>query len=163
MKLNAILLLFIPLFFLSCSVDETVPVDTKEENIQNKELQTEDYYFARTQNGETSRLGQPVFARGETVIFVLENVGELKVGSNNKHHVEIRMHVENQIGELIAFDKNLLSQKGMKLFKHNILKTPNARYRSTINDEPGRYTFTLTLVDFVAKDSLVIASQFILE
>jgi len=162
MKIRTLLVLLIPLLNFSCSVDEALPVEKSNVKIEEK-LKAEDYYFARRENGSVNRLAQAVFKRGESVYFVLKNAGKVKRGNNGKHHVEIRMKVENSIGEIIAINDNLLFEKGVRVFKNDVLKTPNARYNSTEIDEPGKYNFTLTLVDFVANDSLVIASQFILE
>ncbi len=158
LKLSPFLLI---IFAISCNQNEVAT--TTVNNQASSKLKADDYFFARKANGSTDRIAQPVYKRGETVYFVLKNVGQLTLGENNKHHVEIRMKVENYIGEVISSNTNLLNKKGIRNFKNNQLKTPNASYTTTEQDQPGKYTFSITLVDFIANDSLVVSSQFILE
>ncbi len=145
---------------------ETVPESVKKEDIDDNYisgLSVEGYYFAGRTDAGISRIDPAVFKRGDDIYLVLTNVGKFKENNKGINKIELHMAVYNAIGEKIVEHRNILREDGLLDFEDNVATKPNARYTSNTSDEPGRYTFTLTVVDMLSKDSTTVNSEFFLE
>jgi len=126
-------------------------------------LTIEGFYFAKKTESGVQKTEQPVFKRGDEIYLVLQNVGEFSRGTDGLNHIELHMSISNSIGEIVAKERNILKQKGNLDLKENIAKKPFAKYKSTKEDEPGTFRFTIAVVDLIKNDSTFVEADYFLE
>ncbi len=167
MKIKLLLILFITLFFtISCKNSEdnnsTIIGEDSVLSVSDK-FEFERFYFAKKTDSGIKETEKPVYKRGDDVLFVMLNVGKFKEDTSGKHKMELRMNIKDKIGMVIEEQSNILNERGYRKLTNGIAKSPFARFKTAINDEPGTYLFTLTAVDLIANDSITVSDEYFLE
>jgi hypothetical protein len=163
MKKNIIL--FIAFVFLcsSCGNNSQKESGKEKNKVSTPKLHIEDYDFSVRENNKFIPYNKAIYQRGDEVYLVLKNIGPFARGKDSLNRAEMKMEIQNAIGERIAFRNNLFGERGHADFENNILKQPYASYQTDFKDEIGKYTFKITVYDLVSGDSTTVSDDFYIE
>jgi hypothetical protein len=109
-------------------------------------------------------VSSPVFKQGETIAFVLANVGKFKKGSDGKNKFDLDMEVKEGNGKLLGAKKGLLGEGGHIALPNDIAKTPYASLDTSVTKlKPGTYTMQLTIRDLIGGGSATESTNFTIQ
>jgi hypothetical protein len=151
-------------FSASCrsNKDESEESDTTKQFVA-KAFSVANYNFAILQDNKFITYNKAIYHRGDEVYLVLENVGPFKLGSDSMNHAEMKLRVTDAIGQQIVLRDSILGEKGHKRFMNNTLASPYGSFSSRSDQNPGKYTFCITIYDLIRKDSAVVSDDFFIE
>ncbi len=121
------------------------------------------YLFIRdAENGRKVAVEVPKYKIGESVYFVLQNVGKFTRDANNLLQANLYMRVYNSDGSLLAKDDNIFGEDFAinTMVENEALESPYAFYKTDNTDKPGIYRFELIIMDKVIGDIISAASEF---
>jgi hypothetical protein len=117
----------------------------------------------KTADNKVAPSKDAVFKRGDTIYFVLLNVGKFKKGNDGKNWLDMDMSVKDAKGKVIFTQKNLLGEKGKAVLENDIAPSPNGSVNTNNKVAPGVYQVTLTLYDKVAGTEISETKSFTLK
>ena len=128
-------------------------------------ISVKDYTFARTgQDGQMEQVGDPaLFMRGEDVHLVLLDVGPFKKDDSGLNWFDIDMEVTDPDGNIIFSKAGMLGEAGHLALENNRAVSPYGSLTNTIDLEPGKYKFMLTIYDRLGKGKSSQIAYFTLE
>ncbi len=155
---NTIKLLLIALMtviLVSCSTSTT----------SSKLISIDDYSFARSANGDKiETIGIPaVYERGETVHFVLFNVGPFKKDESGLNWFDIDVEITGPDGNILLSETGLLADGGHLALENDIASSPEGTFSSTPEMAPGKYRFKITIYDRIGKGRATQTASFTLK
>lgn len=153
--ITVLLIALIPVILVSCSTSTTT----------SKLISIDDYTFARTGNGDQlETIGIPaVYKRGETVHFVLINVGPFKKDDSGLNWFDIDVEITGPDGGILLSEPGLLGDGGHLALENDIASSPEGTFSSTPEMAPGKYKFKITIYDRIGKGRATQTATFTLE
>ncbi|PIQ78604.1 hypothetical protein COV82_00370 [Candidatus Peregrinibacteria bacterium CG11_big_fil_rev_8_21_14_0_20_46_8] len=131
---------------------------------QSGGLTFEGYTFGRTTaDGQIEATETNVYKPGDQVHLILQNVGPFKADDEGKHHLEMDLEIENDAGEIIFEQKNILEETGITQLEQGIADTPYGTFHSNAALPLGTYTMMLTVYDKVGGGEVSQTAPFIFE
>lgn len=131
----------------------------------SKLITIDDYSFARASNdNQLETIGIPaVYERGETVHFVLFNVGPFKKDDSGLNWFDIDVEITGPDGEVILSETGLLGDGGHLKLENDIASSPEGTFSSTPDMVPGKYKFKMTIYDRIGKGRATQTASFTLK
>lgn len=117
----------------------------------------------KTADNKVAPSKDAVFKRGDTIYFVLLNVGKFKKGNDGKNWLDMDMSVKDAKGKVIFTQQSLLGEKGKAVLENDIAPSPNGSVNTNNKVAPGVYQVTLTLYDKVAGTKISETKSFTLK
>ena len=134
----------------------------QQSNIPAK-LHIEDYDFSVKDNFKFIPYNKAIYQRGDEVYLVLKNVGPFARGTDSLNRADMKMEIFNALGEKVIIQENLFGERGHADFNNDTLKKPFAVFRTDNTNEPGKYTFKVTIYDLISHDSTSVSDDFFIE
>lgn len=127
-------------------------------------LSIENASFARMgADGKLSLISDPVYKRGESVYFVLLNVGEFEKGKDGLNNFDMDMEFQDPEDQIIFSQKGMLGEKGHIKLPNNTAASPYGIFHTTTDLKPGKYFMKLTIYDKIGNGSASKGSTVMLE
>ncbi len=105
----------------------------------------------------------PVFKRGEKVIFALLNTGPFEKESSGMNWFEMNINITGPDGKQILFVEESLNGAGRMDLKSGYIAEPNGVFILGEDRESGQYNFKLTIYDKVGTGRAVRNKTFVVE
>ena len=121
------------------------------------------YLFLRDAEGGRKIVAEvPKYKIGETIYFVIENIGKFTQDSDGLYRGNSYMRIKDFQGQVIAHHDNVLGEdtEMNSITETGYLKSPYTFYRTDETDKPGIYRFEMIMVDKVIGDVISIGSDF---
>lgn len=127
-------------------------------------LTIDDSSFAtKRADGKLSLIDDGVYKRGETVYFVLRNVGPFKKGGDGLNRFDMDMEFRDPEGETLLSEKGVLGEKGHVNLPDNIAPSPYVIVRTTPKMKAGKHKVKVIVYDKVGNGSASKGSTLILK
>ncbi len=105
----------------------------------------------------------PVFSRGEQVIFAFLDTGPFEKGEDGKYWFEMDIEVTGPDGEVVMDKKESLGGAGHMELEDGYAAEPNGVFIGSPYSEIGDYNFKLTVYDKVGTGRAVRTAPFFLQ
>jgi len=153
--ITVLLIALILVILFSCSTSTST----------SKLITIDDYSFARSANDDQlETIGIPaVYERGETVHFVLFNVGPFKKDDSGLNWFDIDVEITGPDGNILLSETGLLGDGGHLALENDIASSPEGTFSSTPEMAPGKYKFKMTIYDRIGKGRATQTASFTLK
>ena len=119
-----------------------------ETSVSTLGLKADDAFFARMgDDGEFVPVDDGIFQRGESVYFVLVNVGKFKKGDDGLHRMATDFEIYDPEGDVIFSLKDYLGEvfEQHGTLPNDIAPSPYGELVTHTVLEPGRYRLSMTI------------------
>lgn len=153
--ISDLLIAMITVVLVSCSSSTT----------SSKLISIDDYSFARSDNDDQlETIGIPaVYERGETVHFVLFNVGPFRKDDSGLNWFDIDVEITGPDGNILLSETGLLGDGGHLALENDIASSPEGTFSSTPEMVPGKYKFKMIIYDRIGKGRATQTASFTLK
>ncbi len=103
------------------------------------------------------------FTRGQTIYFVLVNVGKFTQDKDGLCWFDMDMQLIGPDGKVLLEKKDILGNEGHAALKDDIAASPHITFTTTKDMQPGTYKFKLTIYDKIGKGSASESATFTLK
>lgn len=90
---------------------------------------------------------EPIYYPGETIAFLLQNVGKFETGRDGRHWLDMDYRLTDADGAVISANDGILGESGRSHLPGGMAASPFVQFDQTARMPPGSYIFSVMIRD----------------